>query len=305
VIFIIGCSEKQPKSFQGYVEGEFVYVATSIAGRLDSLMVHRGEEVKNDAPLFALESEDELEAQRQAIYQVKASSSQLGDLLTGKRPAELDVVRAQLEQAIANAKKSELQLKRDEEQYAAKGISKGQLDDSRYQHESDLGKIAEMQSQLVSSKLPARDDQIRAQKAQVAVAKAALAQAQWRLDQKSVFATRKGLVFDTLYRVGEWVPAGNPVVQMLPPENIKVRFFVPEKSIGRLKINQGIKIHIDGVSPDVEAHVTYISTQAEYTPPVIYSNETRSKLVFMIEAHPELEKAPLLHPGQPVVVTAL
>lgn len=222
-IAIGGCSDKEPSTLQGYVEGEFVYVATSIAGRLDRLMVHRGEAIKEATPLFSLESIDELAAHQEAKSQLKSTISQLNDLKTGKRPPELDVIRAQILEAIANEKKSALQLKRDEAQFAAKGISKGQLEDSRYLHDSDLAKIKEMKSQLTASKLPARQDQIRSQAALVAAARAALAQAQWRLNQKSVFATRQGLVFDTLYREGEWVPAGSPVVQMLPPQNIKIR----------------------------------------------------------------------------------
>ncbi len=302
-IVLNGCSDKQSQTFQGYVEGEFVYVATSIAGRLDSLMVRRGQEITEKTPLFALESEDELAAQHQANQLLKSAVAQLNDLKTGKRPPELDVIRAQIMEAIANEKKSALQLKRDEEQFAAKGIAKGQLDDSRYLHDSDLAKINEMRSQLASAKLPGREDQIQAQTAQVAAAEAALAQADWRLNQKSIFATQHGLVFDTIYREGEWVPAGSPVVQMLPPQNIKVRFFVPEMRLSKLKLNQAVKIHVDGMPSDIQAKITYISTQAEYTPPVIYSNETRSKLVFMIEAHPALENAPLLHPGQPIKVT--
>ena len=304
IIILMGCSRSP--TYQGYVEGEFVYVATSLAGRLDRLLVHRGETIKTNTLLFALESEEQIQAQRQSLKILAASLSQWKDLEQPvKRPPELDVIKAQIDEAIANAKKSELQLKRDEEQYAAKGISKGQLDDSRYSHASDVAKIEEMQSELASGELPARKYLIRAQEFQVAAAKAALAQAQWRLDQKIVYSTVEGLVFDTLYRVGDWVGAGDPVIQMLPPQNIKVRFFVPEKMVGKLTLNQGIKIHVDGIK-DVEAKITYISTQAEYTPPVIYSNETRSKLTFMIEAHPlNIKEAPRLHPGQPVEVIVL
>lgn len=304
VLMAYGCSteDRDHPSYQGYVEGEFVYVSSPISGRLDYLKVRRGQRISQKTPLFALESEDEFAATQQAQALLTSAIAQLGDLKTGKRPPELDVVRAQIEQAIANEKKSCQQLKRDEAQFAVGGISKGQLDDSRFAHDADLAKIREMQSQLVSSKLPARHDQIQAQVAQVAAARASLAQAEWKLNQKSVYATRNGLVFDTLYRVGEWVSSGNPVVQLLPPENIKVRFFVPETILGRLKINQAIKIRIDGRKTDIEAKITYISTQAEYTPPIIYSNETRSKLTFMIEAHPSIANAPLLHPGLPVEV---
>jgi HlyD family secretion protein len=105
-----------------------------------------------------------------------------------------------------------------------------------------------------------------------------------------------------MYREGEWVAAGNPVVRMLPPQNIKVRFFVPETVVGSLAIGHKVSLHCDGCVTDIPATVTYVSAEAEYTPPVIYSNETRGKLIYMIEAHPTREDAPKLHPGQPVSV---
>jgi HlyD family secretion protein len=108
---------------------------------------------------------------------------------------------------------------------------------------------------------------------------------------------------DTMYRVGEWVPAGSPVVRLLPAKNVKLRFFVPESVIGSLTTGRSISVHCDGCSADVPAAVTYIATDPEYTSPIIYSNETRAKLVFMVEARPSVENAPRLRPGQPVSVT--
>ena len=136
----------------------------------------------------------------------------------------------------------------------------------------------------------------------VSAARAALDQADWRLKQKEVAAPAAGLIFDTLYRAGEWVPAGRPVVRLLPPENVKVRFFVPETEIGRLALGQEVVLHCDGCAADVPAKVIYVSTEAEYTPPVIYSNENRSKLVFMVEARPDAADAPRLKPGLPLDV---
>ena len=91
-------------------------------------------------------------------------------------------------------------------------------------------------------------------------------------------------------------------MRLLPPENIKVRFFVPESLVGTLSIGKNVVLHCDGCPADIPARVTFISTESEYTPPIIYSNETRSKLVYMIEARPPADKAPDLHPGQPVEV---
>jgi HlyD family secretion protein len=163
--------------------------------------------------------------------------------------------------------------------------------------------VRELSGQLDVSRLPAREDQIRAQSAQVAAARAALSQSSWRLDQKQVVATVAGTVTDTLYREGEWVPAGSPVVRMLPPKNVKLRFFVPEIVAGGLQPGRNVSVRCDGCETDVPATVSYVSNEPEYTPPVIYSNDTRAKLVFMVEARPSAEDAPKLRPGQPVAVT--
>ncbi|MCW3478196.1 HlyD family efflux transporter periplasmic adaptor subunit [Neisseriaceae bacterium JH1-16] len=302
-LVLASCGQPQQNTFQGYVEGEFVYVASSQPGRLDSLAVQRGQQVTARLPLFALEAVDETAARQQALRQLDAAQAQLKDLQTGKRPAELDVTRAQLTQAQAQAAKSAQQLRRDREQYRVGGIAQAQLEASQSGADADAGRVRELQSQLAVGRLPGRDQQLRAQGAQVAAARAALAQAQWKLDQKAVTSTRNGRVFDTMYRVGEWVPAGSPVVRLLPPENIKLRFFVPEPVLGRLAVGQSVTVGCDGCKATLPARITYIATEAEYTPPVIYSNENRAKLVYLIEAHPSVADAPKLHPGQPVEVT--
>ncbi|NIF45888.1 HlyD family efflux transporter periplasmic adaptor subunit, partial [Burkholderia sp. Tr-862] len=289
-------------TYQGYVEGEFVYLSSSQAGTLTQLSVERGQAVAAGTPVFALEAVSETAALQQAQHQLAAARAQLADLQTGKRPPEVAVTRAQLAQATAQAARAAAQLARDERQYAAGGLSKQQLDDTRTSAQTTAAQMRELQNQVDVARLPGRAQQVAAQAAQVDAAQAAVAEAQWKLDQKRIAAPADGRVYDTLYRVGEWVQAGNPVVQMLPPQNLKVRFFVPEAAIASLAPGRTIAIHCDGCAAEVPARITYVSSAAEYTPPVIYSNESRSKLVFMIEARPAPADAPKLHPGQPVAV---
>jgi len=297
-----GCSQHAPDTYQGYVEGEFIYMASSQAGQLTRLAVARGQTVVPSDLLFALEAQNESDALAQARQQLQATQAQRADLLTGKRRPEVDVVEAQLAQARADAERAQTQAKRDEEQFRAGGIPRSQLDDSRAAAVSSAAHVRELEGQLEVARLPGRSEQIHAQAAQVRAAQAAVAQAQWKLDQKSVRAPNAGLVFDTMYRAGEWVPAGSPVVRMLPPDNIKVRFFVPETSVGALAPGRAVRIRCDGCAAEVPAAVSFVSDQAEYTPPVIYSNENRAKLVFLVEARPQASDAARLHPGQPVEV---
>ncbi|MDR6391001.1 HlyD family secretion protein [Paraburkholderia phenoliruptrix] len=299
---LAGCAHREENAYQGYVEGEYVYLGSSLAGKLTQLQVARGENVNAGTPLFALDSVDETAALQEAQQQLAAARSQLADMQTGKRVPEVNVNRAQLAEAVANARKAALQLTRDEAQYSAGGISKAQLDDSRANADARSAQVRELTSQLEVARLPGRSQQIGAQRAQAAAAEAVVAQAQWKLDQKRVNAPADGLVYDTLYRSGEWVPAGSPVVQMLPPQNIKVRFFVPETLVGALAPGRAVSIHCDGCAADLPAKITYVSNKAEYTPPVIYSNESRAKLVYLIEAHTSVADATKLHPGQPVAV---
>lgn len=299
---LAGCS-REPPAFQGYVEGEYVYVASPVGGRLERLLVQRGQTVEARTALFSLDSEEETAAKQQADEQLKAAEAQLADLRVGRRNPEVEVVRAQLAQAQAADMQASEQLRRDEAQFEIGGISRAQLDESRANQAIKAARARELAGQLQVSKLPARDEQIRAQEAQVAAARAMSSQLDWRLGQKEIASTRAGLVVDTLFREGEWVPAGRPVVRMLPPGNIKVRFFVLEAIVGGLKPGREVMLSCDGCEKDVPAAVTYISNEPEYTPPIIYSNETRAKLVYLVEARPTLENAPALRPGQPLTVT--
>jgi HlyD family secretion protein len=298
-----GCAGKAEPGFQGYVEGEFVYVGASIAGRVDSLSVKRGDQVAAGAPLFTLESDNEAAMRAQADAQLKAAQATLADLRSGKRAPEVNVARAQLVEAQSGATKSALALARNEAQYKIGGISRAQLDDSRTQHDADVARVHQLESEVSVAVLPSRDEQIRAQASQVAAAQAVVDQAAWRQRQTRVDAKRAGQVLDTLYEAGEFVSAGAPVVKLLPPANIKVRFFVPQATAGALAPGKQATIRCDGCGADIAATVTFVSTEAEFTPPIIYSNETRSKLVFMVEARPAEQNAARLRPGQPVSVT--
>jgi HlyD family secretion protein len=297
------CSVEGPPVYQGYVEGEFVHVAPGASGRLDRLFVQRGQTIAVDDALFQLEAAQETAAVRQADETLATAQAQLADLMTGKRSAEIEVLRAQLEQAVAAEKQSASQVERDTAQLEAGGISRAQLDEWRTRRDVDAARVRELKGQLAVAEQSARPAQIRAQTSQIAAANAAREQTRSRLDDKRVVAKQPGLIVDTLFREGEWVPAGSPVVRVLPPTNLKIRFFVPQASLSLFPLGSALKIQCDGCPTSVAGAVAYVATEPEFTPPVIYSNDTRAKLVFMIEARPSEDGAQVLRPGQPVVVT--
>ena len=299
-VTVSACSSDTRGLYQGYVEGEYVRVAAPFAGTLTALSVQRGVEVKTGAPLFILEQENERAARSEAENRLQRTEAQLANLKKGKRPSELEAVRAQRAQAVAALKLSQRSFQRDEKLAAQGFISKQKLDDARTQLESGRARIAELEAQLTTAGLAARSDEIRAAEADAAAARAVLKQADWKLAQKTVTAPLAGLIDDTFYTQGEWIPAGSPVVALLPPQNIKVRFFVAEPQLGALKLGQTITISCDACKNSVAGKVSFISSQAEYTPPVIYSKENRTKLVYLVEARTSPQQAMTLHPGQPV-----
>lgn len=251
-VFITGCSGKSSSVFQGYIEGEYVYVASHLGGTLTNLAVARGDEVKMGQLLFELERNSE--------------AATLNEAEKNLAQAEANLALSQAEYA------RRIQLREDHLEV----ISAEELDQARAQRDADQARVGSQ--------------------------KAAVAKARWSFDQKEQFAPTNAFVQDTLYRVGEWVAAGNPIVELLPPANIKVRFFVPERVLPRIKPGQTVSVTFDGGRRAYSATVNYISTQAEFTPPVIYSQENRAKLVYMIEAKFSSSDAADLRPGQPVDV---
>jgi HlyD family secretion protein len=220
----------------------------------------------------------------------------------GKRPSEIESIEAQLSQAKAALALSEKDLARQEELSRSGATTPQDLDRARAAHDQNREKVTQLAADLKTAQLGARSEQIAAAEANVRALEAALAVAQWNLSQKRQSAPQAGLVFDTMYRQGEWVPAGRPVVSLLPAQNIKVRAFVPETRVHSLHLGDPVQVIVDGASGPLAGQISFISPHAEYTPPVIYNRENRSKLVFMIEVIFDAQTAATLHPGQPVDV---
>jgi HlyD family secretion protein len=131
-------------------------------------------------------------------------------------------------------------------------------------------------------------------------AEARLNSAKTRLGRRKVASPATGTIQQIYFRPGEMVPASRPVVALLPPGNVKIRFFVPEATLPKISLGDMVTVRCDGCAPDLSARVSFISRTAEYTPPVIYSLEERAKLVFLIEARPQNPEN--LRVGQPVTV---
>jgi HlyD family secretion protein len=288
-----------PLEVQGYVEGEYVYVGAPVAGRLETLDVERGTQVAAGTTLFQLDRASEQPARDDAAARLAGAEAKLANLEKGRRPSEIDSIEAQLAQAKAMLALSGTKLER--RRPLGDAVSREDVEQASAEYERDQARVAELAAELETAQLGARADEIQAAEAEVRAARAQLAQADWRLDELSQAAPQAGLVVDTLYRPGEWVAAGAPVISLLPPANVKVRFFVPEPRLGAIEVGDEVQVRCDACAPDLTAAISYIAPDAEYTPPVIYSREMRAKLVYLVEARPRQPDA--LRPGQPVDVT--
>jgi len=297
---LAGCEKEANNSWQGYIEGEYVMLASPYAGQLQKLYVRRGDQAGEGKPVFALEQEAERAARIEAEQRLKSAVARLENLRAGRRAPEIDALRAELKQAQVARELSAKNLAREEELLRSGATSRARYDDARSALQRDTARVAEMQAQLKNAQMPlGRESERQAAQGDVEAAKAALAQAAWRLEQKSVAAPVAGLVHETFFVEGEWVPAGRPVAALLPPGNVKARFYVPETTLGAISIGKEIEIRCDGCPAPIASKVSFISSQSEYTPPVLYSKESRAKLMFLVEARLE---GTSLRPGQPVDV---
>jgi HlyD family secretion protein len=300
IALLVGCEKEASNAWQGYIEGEYVMLASPYAGQLQKLHVRRGERVDAGKPVFALEQEAERAARLEAEERLKSVQARLENLQVPKRPPEIEALRAQRNQARAARELAALQLDQYEKLFKDGFIAQTRLDEARATHQREVARVRETEAQLKNALQPlGRDAERDAAESEVEAAKAALAQAVWRLDQKSVATPVSGLVHETFFVEGEWVPAGRPVAALLPPGNVKARFYVPETSLNAIPIGKDIEIRCDGCPAPLPAKVSYVSNQAEYTPPVLFSKESRAKLMFLVEARLPGSN---LRPGQPVDV---
>lgn len=296
-----GYSEEAPETmYFGYVEGEYVYVSPKQSGVLDTLSVSRGDTVEQGQDLFALDSDQQLVALGQAEANLMMARAKLVDESTGQRPEELAVIEEQLRNAEANFALAKADYERSKELSANDFVSPSQLDQAAATLDQAAATVGQQRAQLEVARLPARSAQLEEARQSVKSSELAVDNARIELEDRSLSAPEGGYVQQTYYLPGEFVQAGMPVVSILPPGQIKFRFFVGEPDRAKLSIGTPVLIGCDNCGDPIPARISYISSSAEYTPPVIYSLEERAKLVFMAEALPD-EPTTLL-PGQPIDV---
>jgi HlyD family secretion protein len=300
-VALAGCSRNEAPAWTGYAEGDAVYVAAPVAGRLSQLAVRSGDTVGAGQLLFQLDDSLERAAGAEAQARAQSAAAQARNTETGRRREELAVLEAQVEQARAQVALAQAELQRQQQLVAQGFVQRAQVEDAALQLRQAQARHHEAEAALGSGRLPARDDERSSARALAAAASQAQAQADWRLQQMVQRANAPAQVIDTYHQPGEWVAAGTPVLGLLPAEGRKVRFFVPQAELGQAALGANVQLLCDGCGAPIAARVSFVSPRPEYTPPVIYSGSQRSKLVVMVEARPvRAEDARRLQPGQPV-----
>jgi len=287
-------------NFTGYVEAEFVYVAAPVSGWLAGAPFREGDAVSKGDVLFDLDKNLQQAEIVEAAGRLRQADALARDMATGARQEEIVALKAQLEEA-----KATLRLADSERKRWTKLVERGVASEARGEQvntefDAATARVRTLEANIRVARLAERGAVREAAAAGRDAAAAALAQAQWRLDQRTVTAQVAGRIEEVFHRVGEFVAAGMPVVSMLPPGAVKVRFFVPQAALSKFEPGGLVNVIVPGQPKPLAARVSYIAREAEFTPPVIFSAESREKLVFLVEAR--LSGQAAVRPGQPVDV---
>lgn len=297
---IAACAGPTPLAV-GYVEGDYVLLAPIEVAQVQSISVKRGDRVEAGEAIAEMETDDAKIAVSQAEAALAQAQAQFANLLIGKRPEEIAVLDAMVRSANAEAAEKRRVLARATD-LLDRGINtQAEFDEAQTAVEVAEAQINQAEANLAVGKLPARPEEIKAAENQVKQASTALDQAKWRLTKRSLAAPSAGRVDDVIRNPGDVAGPSAPVISMLPDGAVKLSVFVPETSFSKVEVGKLLKVRCDGCPDGMEARISYVSPDPEFTPPVIYSLETRQKLVYLVEARPVDANSPL-QPGQIVDV---
>lgn len=298
---LAGCSNSDSQTFQGYVEGTYVYIAPDAGGRLIARPAIAGARVAAGDVLFSLDDADQKAAAAGAEARLAQAKAELANLQTGERPEEVSVLAASLTSARATFQNAQDNYRRQLQLRQNGNVAQSTVDTAETAMTTASAQVDAAERQLEVARLPARSDQIDAAERNVTALAADLDQAKTALARRALVAPAPGFIEETYYEPGELVAAGQPVVSLLPDANRKVRFFVPEKTLAKVNIGSTVAVSCDGCPTGMTAKVEFVSSAAEFAPPIIYSKDSRDKLVFRVDATPE-GHADALKVGQPLDV---
>ena len=279
----------------GYVEGDDLYLSSPVAGTVGAVYVVKGQRVAAGAPLFAMDPATLSAQQAQAQARLDQTRAQI---------AAADAQAGQAQAGVAAARATEANARQDLERFNtlaranSLALAAEQLDQAKA-----AAANAAAQRQAAEKAAAVAGLQASSARAAAVQAQASLKESGVRLDQLAQHAPAAGRIEDVLYQTGEWAGPNLPIVSLLPDDQVKLRFFAPEAAVQVYRPGRTIRFACDGCRKGMSARISYVSPRAEFTPPVIYSRNTRDKLVFLVEAIPPDGRG--LAPGLPIEVQPL
>lgn len=284
-------------AFVGYVEGDYVLVAPREVGTITSVLVQRGQAVRAGDLLAEIDDRSAVLALRDSEARLAEAKANLADLESGRRPEEIQEYEANLSAAKATLADAEATLER-KLMLRKMDVGSGQEEQiARTAADIARSKVAEYEARLLAAKLPPRPHALAAAQQRVEQATAALRQAELAISQRRLVAPASGIIDQVIRLPGEVASPSAPVVSLLAHDGRKVRFFVPQASLGTIAVGRPLDVSCDGCNAGYRARVTYVANSPEFTPPVLFSTSSRSRLVFLVEARLADESAPP-GPGQ-------
>lgn len=291
------------ETLSGYVEGETLYMSAATSGTVSSVSVRRGDRVAAGQPLFQIDPGAAEAQTAQAQAALRAAEATARDAAKGQRPDELAIIAAQRAAARAQTREAELAYERVRTLHQRGFAARARLDQAQAELDTARAQLRETERRLDVAELGQRDDQVEAARARAGQAGGALTEAEIRARQRAPAAPVAARVEEVFFQAGEWAPANQPVVALLPDDRVKLRFFVRETEVARYRPGRRVGFRCDGCATNLTATVVWVSPRPEFTPPVIYSRDSRDKLVFLVEARPDRPRE--LTPGQPIDVVPL
>lgn len=290
----------RPQTLSGYIEGETLYVSAATSGRVQGLAVRRGQRVAAGMRLFLIEPDQQVAQSRQANAALETAQAQAEDARLGQRPPEIAILEADRDAAEAAAREARIALSRADALVRRGIYARVRLDEARAAYQEAASRVEAARRRIEVATLGQRQQQVRAADARVAEAAARVSETSARLGTLSPIAPSAGRIEQVFYQRGEYAAANQPVVALIPDDRIHVRFFVPEELVAAYVPGTRVRFRCDNCPDGLAATISYVSPRPEFTPPIIYSRESRDRLVFMVEARPD--NGARLSPGLPVDV---
>jgi HlyD family secretion protein len=291
---LFGGSSRE-RTFSGYIEGENLYLASPIAGTVASVAAVEGTRVASGQPLFSVDPATLIAQGQQAEAGLSAARTQIATAEANARQADAEIAAASADSERARRDLTRLLSVRSADPAAVAGKD---VDAARATLKAADARVA-----AARKVADARRAQVSAARAQAVEAAGGREEVQIRVNQLSPVAPAAARVDEVFFQPGEWVSANQPVVSLLPDAKVKVRFFVPEQQVARYKPGKKVRFSCDGCANGLAATIRYVSPRPEFTPPIIFSRDSRDRLVFMVEAYPD--EPANLQPGLPVDVEPL